>query len=143
MGENVALEFIEKHKSIMVVGGKGIGKSCLVLVITKTLLDNDHVVLYEFGDIVVSLVPSKDALDRLAKSEIVRHMFQSSSYEMVNEVGVFLLQGDRSFSNDLALLSDVVHVVDVGEDGAAVRTGHRQIIISSPNTEKLNWFEEV
>lgn len=143
-GVRTALGFIEKRHSILVVGSKGIGKSCLGLVILQTLLKNHQVVIYEYGRYRMLLVPSDVALERFVTSQPVQEKFQWHSFEMVSEIGFYVFSAleDIEFSHTLSAVPDVVHVVDVGVKGAEVAEGHRQIVISSPNTAKLKRFEE-
>ena len=144
VGEGLALEFIEKRTSVMVVGSKGVGKSCLGLVIVSKLLKEDQVVAYEYSDIRMLLVPSKAALDRFS-TEGIKRSFAEHGFDMVHEAGMYVFDKpeEASLYNKLRLLKTLVHVVYLGDLAGRVKVDHSQIIISSPNSDKLKRFEEL
>lgn len=89
LGMDLALQFIEKRKSVVLSGGKGVGKSCLGLIIVDTLFRHDHVVAYEYGDTQMLLIPSEAALKRFVDDKAVLDCFAIFSFEMVNLVGMY------------------------------------------------------
>ncbi|KAH9254166.1 hypothetical protein BASA81_007755 [Batrachochytrium salamandrivorans] len=144
VGIDLAHAFIQKRECVIVVRSKGIGKSCLGLVIVATLLKEDQVVAYEYGDTKMLLVPSKAALDKFATKTITDH-FARYSFRMVTEAGLYEFMqydGGAGLFRDLCLSTDLVHVVDVDERPLGlVETDHYQIVISAPNSDKLKRFE--
>ncbi|KAH9254589.1 hypothetical protein BASA81_007346 [Batrachochytrium salamandrivorans] len=146
VGKELALAFIQKRAPVLVAGSKGIGKSCLGLVIVDTLFKEDRIVAYEYSNTQMLLVPSQAALDKFATKTITDH-FASRSFQMVTEAGLYrfiLEDGGAGLFNELRSSPDLVHVVDLGEQFLGlVEPDHRQIVISSPNSDKLKRFGEI
>ncbi|KAH9254486.1 hypothetical protein BASA81_007599 [Batrachochytrium salamandrivorans] len=146
VGKELALAFIQKRAPVLVAGSKGIGKSCLGLVIVDTLFKEDRIVAYEYSNTQMLLVPSKDALDSFA-TKITLGYFAQSSFHMVDKVGLYKFiqqDGGTGLFRDLCLSTDLVHVVDVGElyEGV-VESSFPKIVISSPNSDKLKRFGDI
>ncbi|KAH9254389.1 hypothetical protein BASA81_007502 [Batrachochytrium salamandrivorans] len=146
VGEELALAFIQKRASVIVAGSKGIGKSCLGLVIVDTLFKKDCIVAYEYSNTQMLLVPSKAALDKFATRAIIDY-FAQYSFQMVDKAGLYEFipeDGGTGLFNKLRASPDLVHVVDLGEQFLGlVEPDHRQIVISSPNSDKLKRFGEI
>ncbi|KAH9261658.1 hypothetical protein BASA81_000314 [Batrachochytrium salamandrivorans] len=146
VGVDLARAFVQKRESVIVAGSKGIGKSCLGLVIVDTLVKDGQIVAYESGNTQMLLVPSKAALTRFTTAASVIGCFTSFLFQMVDEVGLykFVRQDDGALFRDLCLCTDLVHVVDLGElYTEVVESSFPKIVISSPNADKLKRFGEI
>ncbi|KAH9254113.1 hypothetical protein BASA81_007988 [Batrachochytrium salamandrivorans] len=126
VGVDLARAFVQKRESVIVAGSKGIGKSCLGLVIVDTLVKDGQIVAYESGNTQMLLVPSKAALTRFTTA------------------ASFVRQDDGALFRDLCLCTDLVHVVDLGElYTEVVESSFPKIVISSPHADKLKRFGEI
>ena len=142
-GVELAQEFLRNPTMSLVVGSKGIGKSCLGLVIVSVLLKSKAVV-YEVGAVKLLIISNETVLQAFQHDEQAKIKFRHYEVEMVDSIGVFQLDSDLC-ERLKVLSSNVAHVVDVGEESKdiTVTPNHHQIIISSPNSDKLKRFGDV
>jgi hypothetical protein len=143
VGVDLANTFLQNPETVLLAGSKGIGKSCLGLVIISTLLEKDCTVVYEVGDTKLLLIPTDTALYTFRNN--FKQLFNSYEFTMLDNVGVYEFIADNAyFFEKLKLSPKLVHVMDLGElDNVSVSPNHPQIIITSPNSEKLNRHYEV
>ncbi|KAH9258338.1 hypothetical protein BASA81_003387 [Batrachochytrium salamandrivorans] len=146
VGVDLARAFVQKRESVIVAGSKGIGKSCLGLVIVDTLVKDGQIVAYESGNTQMLLVPSKAALTRFTTAASVIGCFTSFLFQMVDEVGLykFVRQDDGALFRDLCLCTDLVHVWTWAScTRRLLESSFPKIVISSPNADKLKRFGEI
>lgn len=139
LGVNLALKFLAKPKTVVLAGSKGIGKSCLGLVIVSTLLKKDCIVAYEYNNSRLLLIPSEDALRKFRASKNMSGFFHQHEFQMVDKVGVYEFDSRAwdLYRHLCFCQDDLLHVMDLSDQfEGRVETDHPLIVISSP-TEKL------
>jgi hypothetical protein len=143
VGVDLANKFFQNPETVLLAGSKGIGKSCLGLVIISTLLEKDITVAYEHGNTKLILIPTNIALDTFRNN--FNPLFKSYEFIMLDNVGVYEFITENSFFFEkLKKSPELVHVVDLGDQyKGLIEPDHRQIIITSPNSEKLKRQNEV
>ena len=140
--EEIIETFIHKKGiSILLAGTKGTGKSCEGIFITKGFIDRGMVVLLEQGN-EQFLIIEDQAFGK--HNELVNRILAKYGEPPIVEPGVYEFASlDKLF---LKLCSDpiVAHILDIGDNySGAIDVNHPQIIISSPNSDKLKRSGEV
>jgi hypothetical protein len=152
------------HNPIIVAGSKGIGKSCLGLLMIDRFVKRGKVVLYEFGNTKMLIIgeaawknetkflnpiiekdeTNRDILDRVVK---IWNVNADRKLELLGTHGMYSMPDNGAldgFFFRLTLPTAFIHIVDIGENyRGVIETNNTKIIISSPNSEKLKRTGEV